>query len=504
MASINAQGIIYTCLTLTGSTWVSKDDLECYCKKKNISIERVITDKNVINYKHYYTTRSVAQAENDIAINVMSLLHCSPVKRTKEKIIENIVHQFEEEKNEGRKLHYRQIDAVKMVVNNSFSVLTGGPGTGKTTVLTAIAYTLRQLKKDIQIAYTAPTGKAARRITESTGEMATTLNKKLGLGHKADNSSSVINIEEDVLFIDESSMTDNALAACLFKAIKGGMRVVFVGDVNQLPSVGIGAVLRDLIASEVVPVTMLTHTFRQDNTSVLFENINKCKHGDANLVEGKDFKPIKLNNSSDIENDAIRKILEAYVEDVKKYGIENVVVLMPYRRTGVCSNVLNKKMQRVVNKKDVGYQYTDKDENTMYFCKDDFVMQLENREECANGDVGKVIHVSEKGVDVQYVDGIVHYNGDELYQITLAYAMSIHKSQGSEYASVIMCVLKSHKKMLQRNLVYTGITRAKKKCTIIYEQEALEKALNTIAEESRKTFLAEKLKALAMKYQIAS
>ncbi len=496
-------------LKQTGSTWISAAELETYCVRHHLSFERIISSRQIVEHDGYYSPRFVAEDETKIAINIMSLLYCSYIKITNDYTIEKLVHRFEEERNEGRKLHRHQVDAVKMVVNHSFSVLTGGPGTGKTTVLSAITFVLRELERDCTISYTAPTGKAARRITESTGEQAGTLHSKLNLKQDEETQNpeeqkEIDKIQESVLFIDESSMNDNYLSARLSEAMKDGMRVVFVGDVDQLASVGIGAVLRDLIASDVIPVTQLTYTFRQDNSSILYENICKCRQGDADFMEGEDFKTVIIPEIADADELAVKAIMEAYKQEAAVYGKENVIVLLPYRRTGVCSNILNKYIQHVANKETAGYRHTcEADKNTFFFKKGDFVMHLKNTSKVVNGDVGEITDVSADGVVVSYVDAEVKYSPSELDQLALAYAMSIHKSQGSEYSSVIMCLMNSHKTMLQRNLVYTGITRAKKKCTFIYQQKALEKALATIADKNRKTFLKEKLQALDKKYRLA-
>ena len=226
------------------------------------------------------------------------------------------------------KLHEHQVDGVIMVVNNNFSVLTGGPGTGKTTVLSAITYVLRKLNDKVKIVFTAPTGKAARRISESTGENASTLHKKLGIGYQETEGEPFY---EDVLFIDESSMNDTSLTATLSKAMMNGRKIVFIGDVNQLPSVGNGAVLRDLIASNVVPVTMLTHTFRQDNSSCLYANICNVREGKPVFKDGKDFHPMLLDENC-TEQEAMKTLQNIYAKEIEKYGKENVVVLLPYRK----------------------------------------------------------------------------------------------------------------------------------------------------------------------------
>lgn len=469
-------------LEATGSVWLPEATL------KDVNLRAT----NLVRFNGMVTTKEIAMTETRVAENVMNLLFRTQREYHNENEIDQLIKRFEIEENEGRELHYRQKDAVKMVINNSISVLTGGPGTGKTTVLSAIAYCLRVYNPSIRISYTAPTGKAANRIKESTGENAVTLQKKLGIGyeHKAKI------IWDDIIFVDESSMMDLLLADEFFASIPIGTKVVIIGDVDQLPSVGIGAVLRDLILSKSVPCTMLTKTFRQDNSSTLFQNIKNIREGKTDIVEGSDYHATEITANMSL-NDIAVSLRSTYMDAVKKYGIENVCLLLPYRqsRETISTDVMNPFLQRSCNPKKSGFKAYGE-----YFCESDLVMQLENREKCANGDVGKVIEVSPSGVRVEFTEGIATYNRENIGELTLAYAMTIHKSQGSEYKCVIMCLLDSHEAMLNRNLVYTGITRAKKECILFYQPEAYKKAIKTKADQGRFSFLAEKLKSLYVQY----
>ena len=497
-----ATTLIYQLLGKTGSTWVSADELRTEAWKRGIVFDNILNDKNVVEYEGYYTTKKINIEEDRVAINVIRLLLCAPPVKHSDCEIESLICKFEETQNEGRKLHFHQKDAVKMIVNNNFCVLTGGAGTGKTTVLSCAVFVLRELNKKTRIVFTAPTGKAARRITESTKEYASTVHKKFGITLEG---KEPIPLEEDTLFIDESSMNDNEISSIIVSACATGKRIVMVGDVYQLLSVGLGAVLRDLIDSGIIPVTQLTHTFRQSNDSVLFKNITNIRNGCNEIIEGDDYHAIRLPDgcNQELEEMAFKLLKEKYVEQVKKWGVENVVLLLPYRRKGVCSNRLNNMVQRIVNRKEKGFGHFKKNENIKFwFCVDDYVMQLENRDECANGDVGQVVKVDDTGIDVSFVDGIVHYNPEELDQLSLAYAMSIHKSQGSEYNSVIMALLEEHTCMLQRNMLYTGVTRGKKEVTLIYQQKAYDIAVSTLADKSRKTMLKEKLLAVYARYRM--
>lgn len=503
---MTAERVISSALSQTGSTWISLENLKAYLVQHKISIDFInaaIVANKVIHYvdekkRSWLTTSYYNQLEDDIAQNIMRILYCNSSTTYEESRIRAIVHEFEQCENDGRHLHKHQIEAVIMVVNNGFSVLTGGPGTGKTTVLSAITYVLRHIEPNVKIVFTAPTGKAARRISESTGEPALTLHKKLHLGY--DESKEGVTFLEDILFVDESSMNDTYLTATLLRAVAKNRKVVFVGDVDQLPSVGAGAVLRDIILSGCVPVTHLTHTFRQDNSSTLYENICNIRNGLAEFKSGKDFNPICLDTSvseKEIEN----IILNIYKKELAKYDCEDTIVLIPYRRKGICSNAINAKLQLLANPKRYGYRHHNKkDDHTLFFMENDLVMQLENRNECSNGDVGRIRSVTPNGITVSYIDGTVHYGLNELDQLALAYATTIHKSQGSEYKSVIMVLLNCHETMLSRNLLYTGVTRAKEKCTVIYQQKALEMAIATIAEASRITMLKEKLRTMRCQY----
>ncbi len=499
MTKKEVERAFYKVLSRYGGTWLTAEQLKEAAKSLQVGVKEM--EPFLVHYKQkdYYSTRSLVDAENKAAVGLMGLLHNNAKKTVDHNQILALVHKFEQEENGGYKLHEHQVDAVIMVVENALSILTGGPGTGKTTVLRCIAYVLRAIRKETSIVYTAPTGKAARRITESTGEVANTTHRKLGLGRDGEAVRLKL-VTEDVFLIDESSMVDIKLLACISDAVKGNRKLVFVGDVDQLPSVSYGAVLRDLIESDVIPKTMLTKTFRQDNSSVLFKNISAIRTGSDELTEGEDFKCFKLETGNQ-QDTAVEKTLKAYKKAVEKYGIDNVCCLMPYRKSGTCSNLMNTKIQEVVNFRKEGYRSKDNEGFVRFFKVDDPVMQLENRGECANGDVGKIIEISAKGVVVQYIDDTVEYAPTDLCEITLAYAMSIHKSQGSEYAAVIMCLLDEHTSMLQRNLIYTGITRAKKECTLIYQEHALKTAVSTVAEDSRLTLLADKLRTLDIKYR---
>ena len=474
------------------SYWVSDQMIQKYQAMYGGRMQDIVNaaeQKRLVKYGELYTLRKYADMENQIVSDIFRLQYVVKATRYPERRIRFFIDEFERTENDGRKLHSHQADAVVMVVNNNFSILTGGPGTGKTTVLKAIAYVLRRLKNETSIVFTAPTGKAARRIKESTGENAVTIHKKLGLGYSSSNPD---NFFEDVLFIDESSMLDVDIASALFQAVKSGRKLVLVGDVDQLPSVGPGAILRDLIRAglktKVIPITMLTYTFRQDNGSTLSTNINNIRNGNSRLVSGPDFNPILLPKDSreNTEARALQLICSEYKNAVDKYGIENVVVLLPYRRKGICSNTMNRYLQKMMNKNTQCYRHhSSKDNITIDFKEGDFAMQLDNREECANGDVGQVISVSERGVTVQFIDSTVTYAGNELDQLMLAYAITIHKSQGSEYPAVIIPMYSGPRMLMTRNLIYTAVTRARSCVCLVGRPDAFYTMADNSIEQKR-------------------
>lgn len=471
-----------------GSVWFTAKELGL----REEEISSLVSSKQLFYCDGYYANPILARCENEIAKNVLRLL-MSPHMQYDDGVLNALITDGED--LYGQVLHAQQRNSIKMACNNLFSVVIGGPGTGKTTTIKIMAYVLRRLYGSYGICFAAPTGRAARRIYESIGEDACTLHKMLGLSKQKEDPDF---FPGHTLIVDECSMIDTELASKLFQALVIGKRIVLVGDIDQLPSIGAGAVLRDLVRSSVIPVTMLTHTFRQASCSGLLANITKIKKGATKLVQMDDFL---LHCVDGISNkNLIHKIVNCYQEEVRTYGKENVIVLVPYRKSGMCSNLLNKEIQAHVNP-GKGYAHNSLDNGWIDFRKGDFVMQLENRAECANGDVGLITEINES-IAVKYTDCTVFYPPEEWDQIVLAYAMTIHKSQGSEYKSVITVLLDEHKTMLERNLLYTGVTRAKQKHTLFYNSNALIKSIQTKNSINRKTFLTEKLIFVREQYRL--
>ncbi len=484
---------------MMGNTWIYESDLRNYWRKstgnQSLSVlNDLIKQKEVFvadkNGKTVITISDFYYKEIFIA-NEIFRIKSYPVKQYEDRVIDPIIDRIERRK--GLKLDIGQRDAVKCAVNNSFMILTGGPGTGKTCVLNVINDVLYELDPQMAILYAAPTGKAAKRITESTGFAASTIHSLLRI--TADNMEPTeLNPIFKVLICDEISMLDIATAYAMLKAVPTGFRLYLVGDTDQLPSVGPGAILRDLVNSEAVPVSRLTKTFRQAGDSILFDNIQKIKHGDGHLKSGNDFKiavPVSSLSKQDL-------FLYLYRKEVSEWGVNNVMCLTPYRKQGdTCSDILNKKIQAMVNPTGNCLDYYQ-----TIFRKNDIIMQLKNREEVVNGDVGKIVQIYKNGLVCRFDNCEVTYGRDDLSQLTLSYAMSIHKSQGSESKSVVTCLLEEHEAMHQRNLLYTAVTRAKMNCTLLTEISALKKSVENEASGKRVTMLEERLRQLKKKEEM--
>ena len=469
-----------------GDTWVIENG-------KNRSLLSAAAKKGYIAKKKsrnfvYYTTRKIEKMERFISETLVKHEH-KPLKTFYNiDVVNEYIRIYE--MTEGISLDEMQKEAIRVAVNNNLFILTGGPGTGKTCVTKGIIYCLKYLCGFNDIKLSAPTGKAARRMTESIGMDACTVQKRM---HLTDEDAEPTDIEGEVLILDEISMLDTKTTYALCKALDRNTRLILIGDIEQLPSVGNGSVLRDLIYSGL-PSVELTKTFRQASESGLFANILNTKSGLlCGFEERDDFKVISCSSSKDAKAEMERE----FIEGVKEYGLENVVCLTPYRRKGdSCAIKMNNSLQNALNKSPNGITYTVKEEDGFEFTQtikvNDPVMQLVNREEVANGDVGKVINVNGDEVTVKYIDCEVTYIGEEeLQEITLAYAMSIHKSQGSEYKLVITSSISSDEGMLSRNTIYTAITRAKQKCVMITDKDTAKTACKIESGYQRTTMLRE-------------
>lgn len=388
----------------------------------------------------------------------------------------------------------KQVEAVKKAFTNLVSIITGGPGTGKTTVQRVLLYISEKLGEE-KVLLTAPTGRASRRMAESTGRNdAVTLHSALGLNNDEECESADEMLSMDFIIADEFTMADMRLSYELFKHIPQGVRVVIVGDVDQLPSVGPGNVFRELVQCGVIPVTILDMVFRQGKDSRIAANAHKMQMNNANLDYGEDF----IFCSADSAAEAADKVVECYKSNVDTYGVDNVQVLTPFRKKGEASvNALNDRLWEMVNPKSSIAKEL-KAGNALYR-EGDRIIHNKNKNDISNGDIGYItdIYQDEDGMDLMrlsFSDGRnVEYSADDADLIEHAYATTVHKSQGSEYKVVILPWLPMFYLMLRRNILYTAITRAKEKIVIVGSKKALYQAIHNTACDKRNTRLGERI-----------
>jgi len=387
-----------------------------------------------------------------------------------------------------------QMKAILTAVESKILILTGGPGTGKTTTTLGIIMAFREAGARILLA--APTGRAAKRLSETTGMEAKTIHRLLetkppdGYQRNADNP-----LEGDVLIVDECSMIDVMLMYNLLKAVPDAMTLIFVGDIDQLPSVGAGNVLRDMIDSECFPVVRLTRIFRQAQSSRIVMSAHRINGGKMpDLSNGRD------SDFFFMERETPESALETIVDLVRNrlpraYRIPpgEIQVLTPMQRGVVGAANLNQALQEAVNPHADGLR-----RGGVLFRVRDKVMQIRNNydKEVFNGDIGVVesVDLEDKTLSVRFDNRLIEYDSTELDELVLAYAVTIHKSQGSEYPVVVMPILMTHYVMLQRNLVYTGITRAKRLLVIVGTKKALSLAVRNVTVTRRNTMLKERLR----------
>lgn len=386
-----------------------------------------------------------------------------------------------------------QLQAIEEAIRSKVMVLTGGPGTGKTTTTQGIIAALKHM--GLRILLAAPTGRAAKRMSEATGMEAKTIHRLLEFnprdGYKRNEENP---LEGDALIVDECSMIDIILMNSLMKAIPSSMRVVFVGDIDQLPSVGAGNVLRDLIESEKIPVIRLTRIFRQAQTSRIVMSahaINQGRFPDTSNGKQTDFFFIQQEEPEKVAEEIVN-LVKNRLPKAYSQRVSNIQVLTPMQRGVVGAANLNMALQNALNPTQIALN-----RGGYSFRQGDRVMQLRNNydKDVFNGDLGYVesVDMEERTLLVNFEDRLVEYEASELDELTLAYATTIHKSQGSEYPIVVMPVLMTHYVMLQRNLIYTGITRAKKICVLIGTPKALSFAIRNMSVLKRNTKLKERL-----------
>ena len=397
----------------------------------------------------------------------------------------------------NQSLSPEQQNAVTMALTNPVSILTGGPGTGKTTCMKALIEALEWQKKSCLLA--SPTGRAAKRLSEATGRSASTIHRLLnfspveGFKFNEENPLTV-----DFLVVDEASMLDLLLTNNLLKAISPGTHLLFSGDIDQLPAVGAGDVLRDMIASEQIPITRLTTIFRQAADSQIITNAHRINQGQMPFF-AKDEGQFYLFPAEDAVA-AADWVVDVVTERIpKKFGfdpVQDIQVLSPMYRGAAGVQALNQRLQEKLNP-----PASNKPERQLYgtiFRPGDKVMQTRNNydKDVYNGDIGFVrqIEMVEQQLRIDFDGRLVPYEWDEADELILAYAVSVHKSQGSEFPVVAMPVVTQHYMMLQRNLLYTAITRAKKLCVLTGSKRAIGMAVSNNKVAHRFSALDRRLK----------
>lgn len=392
----------------------------------------------------------------------------------------------------------KQEIAVRQAFQHNLSIITGSPGTGKTTVLKMILEVYKKLYPKKDIILMAPTGRASRRMAESTGfDEAKTIHSCLGLVSEDDDngrSEKAGILDAGLIIVDEFSMVDMWLAKQFFSRIQPGTKVVLVGDPDQLPSVGAGNVFKEMIQCGIIPVTVLDEIFRQAKDSLIAHNAKFINEGNTKLYYGNDFLLI----DGETQEEVAGSIMECYCQEISQNSIEKVQILSPFRSEGdASSDQLNLNLREVVNP----FQ-CEEDEihiGAKSFRVGDRIMQTHNTKKVSNGDLGFIRYIkdSEDGKRIGMDFGPnrqFEYSLEEMTNIDLAYATTIHKAMGSEYDIVLMPLVKAHSILLYRNLLYTGITRAKKKIILFGQKSVLFMAIHKTEASKRNSHLGDRIR----------
>lgn len=512
-------GIKYALLTAAnnGNTCVEINALKEFVKSL-LNIEEEYIENALINCKMnneivveddtwvylYYLNK----AEQNIADRLHILQNAENIKKVSN--IDKEIHKATE-----IELSDMQYEAVKMVNDNNVSIITGGPGTGKTTIIKTIIDIYKGKGK--KVALCAPTGRAAKRMTETTNEEAKTIHRLLELGRLDDNFVNVDDyvalIDADVIIIDEMSMVDVYLMNYLLKGIYQGTKLVLVGDINQLPSVGPGSILKDIINSETIPVIELNKIFRQAAKSKIVLNAHNVNNGEyfvkSESDKENDFFYINEGNSMKVLNN----IITLCTQRLQNYGdydfFENIQVMSATKKGDLGTRELNKQLQNALNAP--APHKNERKYGEQIFREGDRVMQVKNNYDLIwtkneneagngifNGELGRITCIDEKEKQIEILfddEKKALYTFSDLEQLELAYAITIHKAQGSEFDVGILVLPATAPVLLTRNLLYTGITRAKKMLIVIGEDRVINFMINNVNTKQRNTGLLRKLQA---------
>ena len=438
-----------------------EEQIEVLAKEGRIAIRSKNLLYPMFNEKAEYYTCQCALDLNEVK-----------VEKSIQKLVREEIVVYN--KRYKKTLSEKQLQAVNKSLCNKFSIITGGPGTGKTTIIQAIIQIFKNIYgSEEPVILLAPTGKAAQRMTEVCKIPASTIHSRLCIYDQ--NQKETATLPKGLVIVDESSMVDMFLAEKLFKAVEIGSYLLFVGDIDQLPSVGAGQVLNDFIESGAIPVSRLTETFRQKEGSLIIENAQRINKGDTKLEYGNDFVFNKVKD----EDEAINEVVKLYLEESQRIGEDNVCILCPRRRMTekklkVTTEYLNIIIQDKVNPYDdkmaVFEQETDK--KIIQFRIGSRVMQTKNNADTSNGDIGIIVDIT-GAVEIEWDSGArTLEDADGMKTIVLGYCLTVHKSQGSEYQTVIIPMISNQKcQLFKRNLLYTAVTRAKKKVIIVSDED---------------------------------
>lgn len=455
-------------------------------------LQDMILNGSVVSAKDDIYHPKVFAQEDETARKIATLL----VDQTEKVDITDILEQTKIQVKQM--LSPKQEIAVRQAFQYNLSIITGSPGTGKTTVLKMILEVYKKLYPKKDIILMAPTGRASRRMAESTGfDEAKTIHSCLGLVSEEDDngrSEKAGTLDAGLIIVDEFSMVDMWLAKQFFSRIQPGTKVVLVGDPDQLPSVGAGNVFKEMIQCGIIPVTVLDEIFRQAKDSLIAYNAKFINEGNTKLYYGNDFLLI----NGETQEEVAEAIMECYCQEISQNSIEKVQILSPFRSEGdASSDQLNLNLREMVNP----FQ-CEEDEIRIggkSFRVGDRIMQTHNTKKVSNGDLGFIRYIkdTEDGKKIGMDFGPnrqFEYSLEEMSNIDLAYATTIHKAMGSEYDIVLMPLVKAHSILLYRNLLYTGITRAKKKIILFGQKAVLFMAIHKTEASKRNSHLGERIR----------
>ena len=457
------------------------------------AFERIKEGRLSLFYDYVYRP-IMAKAEEDVATWICDMLH-----RDSLPYMGDLDDEIDGQQTEmGFTFAEEQRHAIRTALTSPICIISGGPGTGKTSIQRAILNIYKKAFPDSDVVCCAPTGRAARRMEQSTGYPASTIHKVLNLtAGEVHELKDIDLLEADLVLVDEVSMMDMLTTWYLFNALPPSCRLILVGDADQLPSVGPGAVLNELLACGKLPTVILDKVFRQSEGSLVAENAQRIRHGVSDLEFGDDFQ---FWPSAE-ETQSAQYLMWFYKREVDRYGVDNVALLTPFRKkskTGVYS--LNAALHDTINPASPEKDEIETGQRVLRV--GDKVMQMKNRDFASNGDIGYICTSKRDSdgilVEVDFGDDrvVAYEDAESLRHVELAYATTIHKSQGSEYDAVLINIQNMHGKMLNRALIYTAETRAKKQVIIVGDWEAVVRAIQTADTKRRNTMLAVRINDL--------